>query len=494
MNKLLIGIDFGTSTNFVTKYDFKKKDALAVANMGGYGSTNIFDNCIYINTPDNFVIGDTKAQLKDPLNFFQDVKRHIVSDTWKHRIPNMGNNHEATAQDIAQMIFGAIKKKVESRENRSIDGAVITVPYEYSDKYKKRITQAAENAGIPVIKLIEEPVAAAIAFGLFSDEVKVNIEEKVLVFDLGGGTFDIAIFKFKKSGAQQAKIEVLNTNGVEKLGGKEIDDLIAKKLATHMNIDFSMVENEKERKKIQIQLDEIAKSTKEALSENEDWDIYETISVNGQNRVLELTITRDMFNAWLKNNNIIGQIQTALENAFLDIDLDPADIDRIILAGGSSNIPIIKKIVRDFFGKDAEARSDLGQLVGQGAGILAGLSEDSSLDYTIIRKTSKSIGVNKQNRLQKILSKNIPYGEESAQIPLKIIDKGKGTLIFYEGDNYLIEDCEKIGKIKLDSVVLDEDEIKLALLKEEQSGMIQYRIYSKNNRLLANGAIDEYES
>ena len=216
MDKLLIGIDFGTSTNFVTKYDFNKKDAVSIANMGSYGGSNIFDNNLYIQGKDNYIIGDSKKQHSDPENFFEDVKRYIIDDNKKYRVPNL-DNKDISAQDIAEMVFYSIRKKIEEViENNKIDGVVITVPYSYGKKYRQRLQEAAQKAGLNVIKLIEEPVAAAISYGIFGDTIEDNKKEKIAVFDLGGGTFDITIFNFEKSNAQNAKIEVLNTDGVEK--------------------------------------------------------------------------------------------------------------------------------------------------------------------------------------------------------------------------------------------------------------------------------------
>ena len=484
MDKLLLGIDFGTSTNFVTKYDFNKKDAVAIANMGGYGGTNIFDNCIYIQGEDSYVIGDSKKQHSDPENFFEDVKRYIIDDNKKYRVPNL-DNKDITAQEIAEMVFKTIAIKVEENENKKIDGVVITVPYSYGKKYRQRLQEAATNAGLNVIKLIEEPVAAAISYGIFGNEIENNKKEKIAVFDLGGGTFDITIFNFEKSDAQNAKIEVLNTDGVEKLGGKTIDELLSKKFMNHLNVDYAIFEKDKERNKFQSQLNKIAKETKELLSDSEEEDIYENISINGETQELELEIDIDNFNEWLKDNNIIGEIEDALDRAIYDIDLEPKDIDRVVLAGGTSTIPLIKNVVEEFFGRKSEAKKDLGELVGHGAGILAGLSEDSSLQYTVIRKTSKNIGVASGNKFKKILHKNTKYGEESAQIPLKL--KNKEELLnvsFYEGDSAKIEDSEKIGKVEIDGSNFPSEQIYISLMREDKKDSKIKAIFYDNKKNL----------
>jgi molecular chaperone DnaK len=492
MDKLLLGIDFGTSTNFVTKYDFSKKDAVAIANMGGYGGTNIFENNIYIQGEDSYVIGDSKKQHSDPENFFEDVKRYIIDDNKRYRVPNLGNR-DVTAQDIAEMVFKAIAKKVEENENRKIDGVVITVPYSYGKKYRQRLQESASNAGLNVIKLIEEPVAAAISYGIFGDEIKDNKKEKIAVFDLGGGTFDITIFNFEKSDAQNAKIEVLNTDGVEKLGGKTVDELLSKKFMEHLKMDYSIFSKDKERVKFQSQLNKISKETKELLSESDEEDIYENLSINGESKELEMEISLDNFNSWLKDNNIIGEIEDALDRAIYDIDLEPEDIDRVVLAGGTSTIPIIRSVVEDFFGKKSEAKKNLGELVGHGAGILAGLSEDSSLQYTVIRKTSKNIGVASGNKFKKILHKNTKYGEESAQMALKLTNREETLNVsFYEGNSARIEDSEKIGKVEIDGSDFSSEQIYISLIREDKKdSKIKAFFYDKDKKIVCEKYLED---
>ena len=491
MDKLLLGIDFGTSTNFVTKYDFGKQDAVAVANMGGYGGTNIFDNCIYIQGEDSYVIGDSKRQHSDPENFFEDVKRYIIDDNKRYRVPNL-NNRDVTAQDIAEMVFKAIAKKVEKNENRKIDGAVITVPYSYGKKYRQRLQESATNAGLNVIKLIEEPVAAAISYGIFGDKIEDNKKEKIAVFDLGGGTFDITIFNFEKSNAQNAKIEVLNTDGVEKLGGKTVDELLSKKFMEYLKIDYSIFAKDRERNKFQSDLNELSKNTKECLS-YDDEEVIKTLSINGENRELEMEISVNDFNSWLRDNNIIGEIEDALDRAIYDIDLEPEDIDRVVLAGGTSTIPIIRSVVEDFFGKKSEAKKDLGEFVGHGAGILAGLSEDGSLQYTVIRKTSKNIGVASGNKFKKILHKNTKYGEESAQMALKLINREEFLNVsFYEGDSARIEDSEKIGKVEIDGSDFSSEQIYISLIREDKKdSKIKAFFYDRDKNLVCEKYLED---
>lgn len=229
------------------------------------------------------------------------------------------------------------------------------------------------------------------------------------------------------------------------------------------------------------------------MSDSDEEAIYENLSINGENQELEMDISVDDFNEWLKDNNIIGEIEDALERAIYDIDLEPEDIDRVVLAGGTSTIPIIKSVVEDFFEKKSEAKKDLGELVGHGAGILAGLSEDSSLQYTVIRKTSKNIGVASGNKFKKILHKNTKYGEESAQMSLKLTNREESLNVsFYEGDSARIEDSEKIGKVEIDGRDFSSEQVYISLMREDKrDSKIKVFFYDKDKNLVCEKYLED---
>lgn len=487
MDKLLLGIDFGTSTNFITKYDFLKKDAVAVENMGEYGGSNIFDNVIYIESGTNVVLGAAanKKGLSDPMNYFSDIKRYVVSEQWKQKIPHR-DNRIFSAKDIATLIFTEIKAKVEKSENRSVDGIVLTVPYSYGDTYRRNIKEAVEASGMRVLKIIEEPIAAAVSFGILDNASEAG-KKKILVFDFGGGTLDITIFQFSKKNQHCVQIEVLNTDGVERLGGKDIDHIIISKFQHYLSTQYDDISNEIERKEYQENLTKLAMETKENLSEDDEDDIYENYTINGDHKELELELSRDEFNGWLKNNNIIGEIEDALDRTLMGVeeeDLEAEDIDRIILAGGSSSIPIIYQTIKNYFGKEPESRKNLGELVAHGAGIIAGLTVDDSLEYEIIRRVSKNIGIAKGNRFKTILPKNTSYGIESVIHHLTIKNKETLKINFYEGDSAIIEHCEEIGSITIDTSILQGEKIGITLSKDKDEGRIIYHLYNQKNKII----------
>ena len=185
---LYLGIDFGTSTNYITRWDEEKKKAVPIVGLSGYGSSkNNFPNVIYYQRSGIPIIGEPAFEkLKsDPSNAVYAVKRRIGEDKWTCHIENI--NKDLTAYEVTRDIFSKIREEIQKQfGGQYIDGAVISVPYSYQHKERSVIEGAAKAAGIRVVGLIEEPIAAALSYGMFNTEIEVGTREKVLIFDLGG--------------------------------------------------------------------------------------------------------------------------------------------------------------------------------------------------------------------------------------------------------------------------------------------------------------------
>ena len=218
------------------------------------------------------------------------------------------------------------------------------------------------------------------------------------------------------------------------------------------------------------------------MSSSELSEIYQSFTVNLETKELEFDLERDDFDDWLKSNNIIGKIEDALDRAIYDIELEPEDIDRIILAGGTSHIPLIKKTITDFFGKEPESKQNLGELVGHGAGILAGLSVDDSLKYNVIRKTSKDVGIATGQKFKRILHKNQPYGvlSESSKVILRNVES-ELKVTFFEGISNRIEECEKFGMTSIDGQQFSNGIVYISLMRDKDSGQIKYYFYDEKS-------------
>ncbi len=488
---LYLGIDFGTSTMFVTKYDFVRNNAVPVANLGQFGGSNIFENVIYIENDKNNIIGNTATTRgsADPLNFFKDIKRFIVTNDTFYTVKNL-NNRRVKPIELATMIFSSIKNKVESNENRKIDGVVITVPYSYSENYRKLIVQSAENAGLTVIGLIEEPVSAAISFGMLNQTIQTNNhQENIVVFDFGGGTLDTTLINFKNN-QTNVTLEVLNTDGVENLGGNDIDFLITEEFRKKLNVNWQDFSNENERAKFKLTLYTLARQTKELLSTDDEYEIFEVFVVNGKEKTLDFTFNRNDLEKLLRVHNVLGRIQNSLEQLFYsdnNLTIEPKDIDRVILAGGSSAIPAIKKLLHKFFGKEPESRPNLNELVGHGAGIVAGMTKGGNVTFKVIKKTSKSIGIAQGTSFKPILSKNHDYGIESSKQDYYFANNQNNTnltIYIYEGDSSQIDNCTKIGKVIFNTQNLTNNRVRISISRESLQNQIEVKFYNEQDLLI----------
>ncbi|MGA1870352.1 MAG: Hsp70 family protein [bacterium] len=489
---IYLGIDFGTATNYVTKWDFKKTDAMPVENLGGYGGGYFWDNVIYYESPTNYIVGEKayKKGVTEPLNFVKDIKRYIEDDKWRVKIKSL--NKELAAVDVAADIFRVIKDKVEKNEGgKSIDGIVISVPFAFQHRERQKIKLAAEKAGLKVMGLIEEPIAAAISFGLHSKSIENNKKEKILVFDLGGGTFDVTIFDLMRKSDNSIKVEVLNTDGHKNLGGKDIDSMLVEQFLGSLGHDGKEVNisDEKKYKQDQLALVMEARKVKEELSEADEVDVY--LARLFDNCTLDIEgLTREEFNNWLRKNGFVSKVKEVLYNSLEDIDLEVSDIERIILVGGSSNIPYIQDLIEKTFHRKAESKEDVGRLVGHGAGIYCGKLLDNSLNYEVITKVSHDIGIKLDGRFLKLIKKNERYETFSDYKEIGIGNQAKTMSIgIYQGVYSNKDHCSLIGKITLDNVSkLPEKKIKIKL-GTDKNGIVKYILSDVKGKVIKEGEV-----
>lgn len=488
------GIDFGTSTIYITQWNEEKQEARPVENMGTYGKGgNFFKNLIYYESPTKIIVGDLAYSkgIVNPENYVASIKRLLENDEWKQPIKSL-DGRSLSSLDIATDIFRWIKNKVEENMGEEkIDGVVISVPFAFQNKERMKIKTAAENAGLNVMALIEEPVAAAICFGLF-DDVKEGSKEKILIFDLGGGTFDVTIFELKKESSKSISLEVITTDGHKSLGGKDVDDLIRKKFQEDLQrkFPFYKLENMDERQRRQdlIKLTEHAESLKENLSTSDFESVFVATLFN--NAILEMDVTKEDFDEWLKRNGFLSKIKEVLESSLDEAELEPSDISKIILVGGSTKIGAVKETVEKFFGRRPEAIKNPGELVGEGAGIYCGCLLNQSLDYKIVTRVSYAIGINSGNKFDTFIRRNSKYDEYSDIRHYYIKNKDKCRIKIYQGNSGSdLSKCSEVGLINVDASVLDDETIGLQL-GTDRNGIIKYRIYNKQSKLIQEGVVN----
>lgn len=487
---LFLGIDFGTSTNVVTCWKSEKKVAEPVP-LGEYGSPNIFPNVIYYESVSNKIVGDVAVERGkiDPDNAVFAIKRRLESPNFQQYIPALGRN--VGSEEVTADIFSWIKENVERKfGGQTVDGVVISVPFAFQNRERKRIERAAKRAGLQVLGLIEEPVAAALSFGLIG-QTERGRAEKILVFDLGGGTFDVTIFDFQKQSDRQFSIRVITTDGAKKLGGIDIDDMIVDKIVAKMNEQFADYSLDTRPSTVQendvFKMRQLAIEFKESLSVEDFSSLLFTSNIN-DDFCLDEEVSRDDFDDWLKF--FLTKIENVLDSALSDADLEPKNIDRIIMVGGTSNIPTINEKVRDYFGKEPEHVRDLTLMVGEGAGIYCGLKYvDKVLDCDISVGVSQTVGLKWRGRFLEMLPRNTLYGKSS---DLQILSLPAGT----KNISVPVVQGNRINNVKIGSVPISSEtrqnlvdgKLGIKLNTDANNGTVGYELYrmiSRNGQLEA---------
>ncbi len=235
---IYLGIDFGTSTLCVTRWKENNNQVEMVPPLvsTGFGKSGPIENVIFYDSAEEHLIGAPaiKKMELDPHQFVSAIKREIEGNGWQRKIFDQSK----TAVDVAADIFSYIRVRVEDMYGgNEIDGIVVSVPFAFGHRERQKIKQAAQIAKMPVLALIEEPVAAALSCGIFENK-EIRDGEKVLVFDFGGGTIDMTIFEKKCEPDGTIGIEVITTDGHKELGGKDIDKRNHRQTHLHFKISI----------------------------------------------------------------------------------------------------------------------------------------------------------------------------------------------------------------------------------------------------------------
>lgn len=483
---IYLGIDFGTSTNYVTRWNENDGSVKGVPNLDPaiYTGDEVFPNVIYYCQNGEKLVGLSAVRRAsiDPVNGVLGVKRRLVEDNWEYNIPALGIKY--SPMDVSTDIFQYIKDKVTSNNGGApINGVVISVPYAYGNKERMKIRRAAERAGLQVLDLIEEPVAAAISYGIFQKTSTMGHSEKIMVFDFGGGTLDITVFSYEKSSGGQVTIEVLNTEGIRDFGGQVIDDILFSKISEKAGINASEIADQKQRIKYQSELTARIVQMKEE-SQYWDEDEEEDLDDNISGIQIRTTVSADEIDSWLRGDRVAEKIRDSVNDALWncgDKGLEPDDIDKVLLVGGSCNLNLVKRTLREIFGRDPEecGSIDINKMVGYGAGIYCGMKAQNRNNVRIIQKLSYSIGLKVGANFDKLIEKNERYGTFSKARKYSLAgNKDNRDIEVYQGNSRDITKCFLIGKIPVAHLVLDGGkDIEIALGTTE-TGMVAYKVYN----------------
>ena len=432
MEELILGIDLGT-TNTVC-YSFK--NSLEVLKFRG---KELLPSVLYYKDG-KLVVGSNakKKATQYPKNVIMSSKTFIGDDKKVWSI----QDEEFTPTDVAKHILYEVVREAKKKDNVDKCKAVITVPEYFTSRQYKETREAAESAGIEVIELLSEPIAASIAYSMNEEKNK-----NIFVIDVGGGTFDVSILKIENN-----KFTTLSTGGNRKLGGDNFDQVIVnecmKKIRKENGINLSSLEKSGLDEIIYYQvmtklLFECEKAKIE-LSSLEETDIIipSLIPVNGDSINFNIHITRDEFDE--KSENLLDEIELTIRTCLYEAKYEAEDIDKVIMVGGSSNIVAVNDVVKDIFNKNTYSDKDFSKLVAKGAAIKAAI--ESGYASTFVRDgeapiiqdiLSSSFGIALANKKYSIiLEKGTEYPCESSRIYTTIKDFQECVKVqIYEGED-----------------------------------------------------------
>src|SRR5579872_3568510 len=370
-----VGIDLGTTNSVVSVLE--AGEPTVIPNAEGARTT---PSVVGFSKSDEVLVGEVakRQAITNPDRTIRSVKRHMGENSWNVDI----DGKKYSAQEISARILQKLKRDAEGYLGDTVSQAVITVPAYFDDAQRTATKEAGQIAGLEVLRIINEPTAAALAYGLD----KENKEQTVLVFDLGGGTFDVSILEIG-----EGVFEVKSTSGNTHLGGDDWDQRVIDWLVTEFK-NTEGVDLSADKMAVQ-RLKEAAEKAKVELSSVQETTInlpFVTATSEGPKH-LDVKLTRAKFNEL--THDLVDACKGPFEQAIGDAGLTKSDIDHVILVGGSTRMPAIQELVQSLTGKEAHKGVNPDEVVAVGAAIQAGVLKGEVKDVLLLDVTPLSLGI-----------------------------------------------------------------------------------------------------
>ena len=454
----IIGIDLGTTNSCVAV--FEGSEPVVIANSEGKRTTPSVVG--FVKDGDRKVGDPAKRQaITNPKNTVYSIKRFMgetyaqsqkEAEAMPYTVVNEGGyprveieGRKYTPQEISAMVLQKMKKTAEDYLGQEVTDAVITVPAYFSDSQRQATKEAGQIAGLNVQRIVNEPTAAALAYGVD----KANKDMKIAVFDLGGGTFDISILEFGGG-----VFEVLSTNGDTHLGGDDFDQVIINWLADGFKAEEG-VDLRKDPMAMQ-RLKEAAEKAKIELSSSTSTEInlpYIT-AVDGMPKHLVKTLTRAQFEQLA--HNLIQACLVPCQNAVRDAKLSTSDIDEVILVGGSSRIPAVQTLVKNYLGKEPSKGVNPDEVVAVGAAIQGAIlnKEEGVGDIVLLDVTPLTLGIETMGGVMtKLIDANSTIPCKKSEVFSTAADnQTEVTIHVLQGERPMAAQNKSIGQFNLTGI------------------------------------------
>lgn len=434
-----VGIDLGTTNSVVAVLE--GGEPTVIANAEGARTT---PSVVAFSKSGEVLVGEVaKRQAATNVDrTYSSVKRHMGTD-WTTEV----DDKKYTPQEISARTLGKLKRDAESYLGQTVTDAVITVPAYFNDAERQATKDAGQIAGLNVLRIINEPTAAALAYGL----EKGKDDERILVFDLGGGTFDVSLLEISKDEDGSA-IQVVATAGDNRLGGDDWDQRVVDYLVSQVK-NKDGVDLSKDRIALH-RLKEAAEQAKKELSSSTSTNIslqYLSMSENGPIH-LDEKLTRSHFEEL--TSDLLERTKAPFHQVIKDADVSVSDIDHVILVGGSTRMPAVTEVVTSLTGKEPNKGVNPDEVVAYGAALQAAVIKGDRKDVLLMDVTPLSLGIETKGGLMtKLIERNSAIPTKTSEVFSTADDNQPSVAIqVYQGERQFTRDNKLLGTFELSGI------------------------------------------